>query len=163
MRFYRLVVLASALLGGTLYAQTLPETVKPVPKPACEMPQVRLRLWHVDDVAVVKLNHEHTIQVTWGKAGAVFEVKYDHTQPLSATSPGDSGELGITNWVHSGKNTVEVTLDNNTLFGASLALDIWVGGDQKVKERFSKHYGKLGRVFTQMYYFDVPECGTKSQ
>jgi hypothetical protein len=162
MRF-SILVLVGVLLGGTLYAQTLPEVIRPVTKPACEMPQVRLRLWHVDDVAVLKLNHEHTIQAIWGKAGAVFDGTHDHTQPLSATSPGDSGELGITNWVHAGKNTLEITLDNNTLFGTSLALDIWVGDNHTIKERFSQQYGKLGRTLHKTVSLDVPECGAKNQ
>ena len=96
-------------------------------------------------------------------SGVLFDKQHDMRQKLGETQFGESGRIGVTNWMRPGKNTFQVTLTNTVCCGTSLALDIWVNEEQKVKERFFKHYGSLGHTFERTYEIELPGCNPKSK
>ena len=138
----------------------LPRQIEP-PKELCTLPDVNVRLGWTDDQAVMTINGAHTLEANWGKSGMLLDGKHDLRKPIGER-PGDTGRVAINPWVKPGKNTIRVIVNNKICCGASVYIDLWVNGEQKIKERFVKHYGKTGNsVYDQTFEFELPPCGMK--
>jgi hypothetical protein len=146
-----------------LTVQAMPRQIEEPKGNPCPLPEVWARLGWVDDQAIMTINGAHTMEANWGQSGALLDGKHDLRKPMGKTTPGDTGKIGIDPWVKPGMNTFNVKVNNKICCGASVYVDIWVGGEQKLKERWVKHYGKTGTsVYDQTFEVELPQCGMRS-